>query len=480
MKKIILATLLTGLHIQLLAMKMDITVTYERASMGDTLFLQYYDTFFPRVIKPSMVSAVRSGDGTYHFCVDLHSPVRFSILKRLDVNDYPNLKGSHFKFNTILSNYYWQGDESLLIHIRKRTTSAPQMNQANFDFSYQFIGKESVRHRAKALSDSAFYWTELTIDDRQNLAEPDVRRINAGLEVLDSFRESLSQAEYQLLKAEIIFRHPVEKLAEIKQQIGQMNREQRYATLAKLDKFFDRGIDEKVLTQSQSYVHYWFERQMLGMIAKNGRTNSDSLLTLRLNQRSSLLSDRLTTYLLVYGQAQNMGKIIPSILTSVADTDCQQVINSVSGRGVGNKMLNFELPDTNGKLVNLSSFKGRAVLIDFWYTGCGGCVNFYNKVLSKVEQEMQGQNIAFVAISIDAGKESWIKSVKGGRYTSDLATNLYTGGAGSKHELLSHYGIDSFPTLIVIDPEGNIANFNSKELRDPVTLKQKLIELSTR
>ena len=480
MKKVFLAALLFGLHMQLFAMKIDITVTYDRAKTDDTLFLQYYDTFFPRVIKPNMVSAVRSGDGTYHFYVDLHSPVRFSILKRLDVKDYPNLKGSHFKFNTILSNYYWQGGEPLVIHIAKRATSAPQMNQANFDFTYQFIGKESVRHRAKALSDSAFYWIELTADDRQNLAEPDARRINAGLEVLSSFRDSLSQAEYQLLKAELIYRHPVEKLSAIKQKIGQMDSQQKSVLLGKLDKFFVLGIDEKILAQSQSYVHYWFERQMLGMIAENGRVNSDSLLTLRLSQPQSPLSDRLTTYLLVYGQAQNMGKIIPSILSSVADTDCQQVINSISGRGVGNKMLDFELPDINGKLVNLSSFKGKTVLIDFWYTGCGGCVNFYNKVLSKVEQEMQDQNVAFLAISIDAGKESWIKSVKGGRYTSNLATNLYTGGAGGKHKLLSHYGIDSFPTLIIVDPEGNIANFNSKELRDPVTLKQKLKDLSTR
>jgi hypothetical protein len=404
MKKVFLAALLFGLHTQLFAMKMDITVTYDRAKTGDTLFLQYYDTFFPRVIKPDMVSAVRSGDGTYHFYVDLHSPVRFSILKRLDVKDYPNLKGSHFKFNTILSNYYWQDGEPLVIHIAKRATSAPQMNQANFDFTYKFIGKESVRHRAKALSDSAFYWIELTADDRQNLAEPDARRINAGLEVLSSFRDSLSQAEYQLLKAELIYRHPVEKLSAIKQKIGQMDSQQRSVLLGKLDKFFDRGIDEKILAQSQSYVHYWFERQMLGMIAKNGRVNSDSLLTLRLNQPQSPLSDRLTTYLLVYGQAQNMGKLIPSILSSVADTDCQQVINSVSGRGVGNKMLDFELPDINGKLVNLSSFKGKTVLIDFWYTGCGGCVNFTIRFSPRSSRKCRAKTLPFLLFLLTQGR----------------------------------------------------------------------------
>ena len=480
MRKLFLAAVLFGLHVQLFAMKIDITVTYDRATSGDTLFLQYYDTFFPRVIKPGMVSAVSSADGAYHFCVDVSSPVRFSILKRLDVNEYPNLKGSHFKFNTILSNFFWNTEEPLTIEITKRVTSAPQMNQANFDFSYKFKGKDSVRYRAKALSDSAFYWVESAAEDRQNLAEPDAKRMTAGLEVLYSFKDSLSQVEYQLLKAEIIYRHPAEKLSAIKQQIRQMSMERRNVLLASIDKFFDRGIDEQILAQSQSYVRYWFERQLLGMIAKSGRIDTDSLVSSRLNQPSSLLSDRLTTYLLVYGQSQNTGKLIPSFLRCVANQDCQQVISSMTGRRVGNKMLDFELPDTKGRLVKLSDLKGKAVLIDFWYTGCGGCVNFYSKVLSKIEHEMKDENIAFVAISIDAGRESWIRSVKGGRYTSELATNLYTAGTGSKHKLLSDYGIDSFPTLIIVDPEGNIANFNSNELRDPITLKQKLKEISTR
>ena len=342
MRKLFLAAVFFGLHVQLFAMKMDITVTYDRATSGDTLFLQYYDTFFPRVIKPGTVSAVCSADGAYHFCVDVSSPVRFSILKRLDVKEYPNLKGSHFKFNTILSNFFWNTEEPLTIEISKRVTSAPQMNQANFDFSYKFKGKDSVRYRAKALSDSAFYWVELAAEDRQNLAEPDAKRMTAGLEVLDSFKDSLSQVEYQLLKAEIIYRHPAEKLSAIKQQIGQMSIDRRNVLLASIDKFFDRGIDERILAQSQSYVRYWFERQLLGIIAKSGRIDTDSLVSLRMNQPSSLRSDRLTTYLLVYGQSQNTGKIIPSFLRSVANQDCQQVISSMTGRGVGNKMLDFE------------------------------------------------------------------------------------------------------------------------------------------
>jgi thiol-disulfide isomerase/thioredoxin len=144
-------------------------------------------------------------------------------------------------------------------------------------------------------------------------------------------------------------------------------------------------------------------------------------------------------------------------------------------------MLDFEFPDTNGKLVKLSDFKGKTVFLDFWYTGCGACTYFYTNVLSQVEKELHGKGVEFVTISIDAGRDYWLKSVKGGRYTSELATNLYTGGVGYGHKLIKHYGIDSYPTFVVVDRDGKIESFNAKELhiRDSANLVNILKQVST-
>src|SRR5690606_2461969 len=35
--------------------------------------------------------------------------------------------------------------------------------------------------------------------------------------------------------------------------------------------------------------------------------------------------------------------------------------------------VDYEFIDINGEVKNISDFKGRAILIDWWFTGCAGC-----------------------------------------------------------------------------------------------------------
>lgn len=118
----------------------------------------------------------------------------------------------------------------------------------------------------------------------------------------------------------------------------------------------------------------------------------------------------------------------------------------------------FALIDTAGDTVRLEDFSGKAVVIDFWYTGCTGCAYFYRNWLKHIEAHFNGRDdLVFVSIAVDRDREQWLGSVEQGIYSSSHAVNLYVGPERFNHPLLRHHGIDRFPHLLVVDPDGRAA-----------------------
>jgi thiol-disulfide isomerase/thioredoxin len=119
----------------------------------------------------------------------------------------------------------------------------------------------------------------------------------------------------------------------------------------------------------------------------------------------------------------------------------------------------FALLDTSGKKVLLSEFKGKIVLLDFWFTGCSACTQLSGK-LREIESKIDLKSTVLISINVDRDKSKWIRSVRGGRYTSPHGINLNTGVLGSKHPLITHYLITAYPTLLIFNKEG-------KRMRNP-------------
>lgn len=124
----------------------------------------------------------------------------------------------------------------------------------------------------------------------------------------------------------------------------------------------------------------------------------------------------------------------------------------------------FSLTDVNGKELSLSNLKGKIVFMDFWFTGCTGCVKM-TEVLKKVERAFdKNPNIEFLSISIDKSRSQWINSIEKKKYTTGAAKNLYTSGLGRNHEIIKKYNINSFPATFLVDAAGN---FVINPLPDP-------------
>jgi thiol-disulfide isomerase/thioredoxin len=128
---------------------------------------------------------------------------------------------------------------------------------------------------------------------------------------------------------------------------------------------------------------------------------------------------------------------------------------------------NFTLESLEGKMVSLSSFKGKVVYIDVWATWCRPCLMEipYSKKLK--ERFLGNDSIAFVYISIDNNdniqgwKDMVAKKEMGG-------THLISRG-GQEEKLLDRYSIATIPRFIMIDKNGKIAQYNASAPSNPVT-----------
>jgi len=111
----------------------------------------------------------------------------------------------------------------------------------------------------------------------------------------------------------------------------------------------------------------------------------------------------------------------------------------------------FSLKDENGKLVKLSDYRGKVVLLNFWATWCGPCKVEIPWFIG-FEREYKDKDFAVLGIAMD--EDGW-KSIK--PYMNDKKIN-YRVVEGSEEASLMYGGVDSLPTTFVIDREGKIAS----------------------
>lgn len=64
--------------------------------------------------------------------------------------------------------------------------------------------------------------------------------------------------------------------------------------------------------------------------------------------------------------------------------------------------VDFELRDLSGKLIRLSDYRGKVVLVNFWATWCGPC-EFEIPVFVKMKRRYQKRGFEVIGVSMDDG-----------------------------------------------------------------------------
>lgn len=111
----------------------------------------------------------------------------------------------------------------------------------------------------------------------------------------------------------------------------------------------------------------------------------------------------------------------------------------------------FALRDSQGKIVRLSDYKGKVVLLNFWATWCGPCKL---EIPWFVEFERQHKDQGFAVLGISMDEDGW-DAVR--PFVSRIGIN-YRVLMGDDAVAQSYGGVDSLPTTFFLDREGRIAS----------------------
>lgn len=130
-------------------------------------------------------------------------------------------------------------------------------------------------------------------------------------------------------------------------------------------------------------------------------------------------------------------------------------LKEVQCLNVGSPAQDIDGEDLYGAKLRLSQFRGKVVVLDFWANWCGFCRQEYDFNKDLVTR-LEGKPFALLGINCDENKKEAVDVVKkqGLNWRS-----WYDGGRGGGR-IQGQWGVDSFPSVFVLDHKGVIRHKN--------------------
>jgi peroxiredoxin len=146
------------------------------------------------------------------------------------------------------------------------------------------------------------------------------------------------------------------------------------------------------------------------------------------------------------------------------------VLKSHTATEIGRTAPDFEQQNPEGKLIKLSDFKGKYILLDFWASWCSPCREENpNLVAAYKKYNTKGFEILGVSLDNPGQGDRWKKAILDDHLTWPQVSDL----RGWENQASKFFGIRSVPANFLIDPSGKII---AKDLRGKL-LNEKLAQI---
>lgn len=152
------------------------------------------------------------------------------------------------------------------------------------------------------------------------------------------------------------------------------------------------------------------------------------------------------------------------VRNKAAIKECKEYRTMWANIGKGTVSPPLNAVDLDGKKVTLDDFKGKVVLLDFWYKHCSACRHRIRTYMPALHEKFKNEEVVFVYLSVDRKQEDWRSAV-----AEDKAEGVHLWLENGKHNnFVKALHVTSYPTYIILDKKGRIFNIKTPSPESPI------------